>query len=154
MGPSKKAPARSGTREEATRGSKGPTRDAGCMVDAPVAGPATEPTPGTPHPTEPSDDAWQDARCVVFGKPVSELRALIDGQSAAIITKDGSFVFSRVYWDGQFDLGDGKGRSVAGQRVARAVLDSLGLWVHFTDGDGPSYQALVPLAHLKASWRV
>lgn len=81
---------------------------------------------------------------------MTEFRALIDGQAGAFITDSGAFMFSRVYFaDGQFDLGDGKGRlGSTGQKVLSAEFNQLGLWVTTTD-----YEAFVARDAVKATWR-
>jgi hypothetical protein len=112
------------------------------VADAKLQGPAQEPTAGAPHPSEP--------QFTVYGKPVTEFRALIDGQAGAFITSTGAFMFSRVYFaEGQFDLGDGKGRlGATGQKVQGGRWDSEGLTVWTQD-----YLFEVPRQAVKATWR-
>lgn len=128
------------------------------MVNAAVAGPSAKPSTGSADPAEPGAPV-EGPSCTVFGQPVTELRTLLTGPGYSLITKDGSFTFTRVYfcpgpvgsqYAGKpgFDLGDGHSRAVAGQKLLKANLDHTGLWLTFTD-----YSALVPLGQLSPTWK-
>lgn len=123
------------------------------MVDAPVKGAAAEPTPG---PANPAGAQPVGPFCEVDGERVTEFRALISGPAATLITSDGTYACTRVYWDGQFDVGDGKGRcGSTGQKILSAHFatgkaggTSPGLRVELT-----GYSFFVPLAAISASWK-
>lgn len=151
MGTNEKSPPRARASKAAADGSERSRGDTGSVVDAPLKGVAQESAPGSADPQGASPAVT--SRAYVDGKPVAELRALIDGQAGAFITKHGAFVFSRVYvTELGFDLGEGVNRPIAGEMVKRVDLT--------TDSSRPglrvsteNYTALVPLQSLKVSWR-
>jgi hypothetical protein len=146
VGNNAKSPPRARASKATVDGSGGGPRRTGGLVDAPVAGVPTEPAA---RPQNPAQCQPEGPRCTVWGEPVTEFRALIDGHAGTIITDKGTWVFTRVFFaDGQFDLGDGRGRTVAGQRVIGAEVNGIGLTVHMTD-----YKAFIPLQSLKLSWK-
>lgn len=146
----KETPSQAGARKEASVGGKRPAGNSGSMGNAPVEGAPAKPATGSSDP---------GSAASVYGQPVAELRVLFP-DSASIVTSESTGSFNRLYyckgptgtqWSETmgFDLGDGWGRAIAGLKVMRADLGNEGLVITFTGG----YQALVPLAIMKPSWK-
>jgi hypothetical protein len=87
----------------------------------------------------------------VDGLAVTEFRAVFHKDAApSLVVPAGCFTFTRCYFtDGKFDLGDGAGRLVAGQKVLVARYDrQLGLRISTTD-----YDVDLPVGTFTATWR-
>lgn len=136
-----KAPSRAGARKEAVAGSGSAPRGAGGMANTVIQGQAKEPAQWAPYSPQ---------GCYVDGQAVAEFRVLIDGQAAAVITKHGVWVFTRVYFeDGRYIIGDERSDTVGGQKLQGIEFSpSSGLTLHFSQ-----YDVHVPAQWCKASWR-
>jgi hypothetical protein len=145
VGTNEKAPSRAGARKEALTGSGNSSGGPGSVADPGSKGPAQEPIKRAPDTT---------TGCYVNGTSVSEFRVLIDGQAAAVITRYGVWVFSRIYYDGaepggKYVIGDERSDTVGGQKLQGIEFDTrTGLTLHFSQ-----YDVHVPAQWCKASWR-
>lgn len=144
MGANAKGQPRSRTGKDAADGSAGSPGNTGSVVDAAQQGAPAEPTPGPANPPQP------EATVRVRGQLVTEFRALIDGQAAALVTQERTAVFNRVYFTaGQFNLGDGQGTKVAGETITGCDYDpEHGLQLHTTN-----YEVFIPTQAMKVTWR-